>query len=49
MDIVSCGILKRFVGHVQTYGLSAIDATRAKRANQAHKTNDNSEEQAMVK
>lgn len=49
MDKVRCGILKRFLGHVQTYGLSDIDASKAKVANQAHKNNDNSEEQAMIK
>ena len=37
------------MGHVNTYGLSDIDASKAKRANLAHKSHEANEDREMIR
>jgi hypothetical protein len=40
MDKVKVGIIRFLIGFVNTYGLTDIDASKAKLANYAHKTTE---------
>jgi len=46
---VKVAVLKLFMGHVNTYGLSDIDASKAKRANLAHKSHEANEDREMIR
>ena len=49
MDRVKVAFLRYFMGYVNAYGLTDIDASKAKRATYAHKSHKAIEEQEIIR